>query len=266
MQSCAIVGGTTAYGLDEGAHLWRFVLGGKDSAQVAQSVSRFRALDAGPLLVLEKDGTLWRSNLDGGDKVFVDHQVADFQASAGLIYIVGTDKKLWRLHADGKGRDLVDENVAAFDAVNASLVFVLGSDGALWRETGDFHARVKVGQPISAFEYVADRDTAYVTTPNHILWRQKAGGASEQVDHDVAAFHAVDSSLAYVLANDGRLWQEVGDRSHATLVDGDLALKLGPDAFQWVGAGKSDVQAVYVLDRKRELWSETMPLAAAPSQ
>jgi hypothetical protein len=256
-----IVGGTIAYGLDAAARLWRFALGGTDSTTVAQSVSQFRAIEGGPLFVLERDGTLWRAEGDGSKQIFLDHEVGGFQPMGDLVYIAGTDKKLWRLRADGKGRDPVDENVAAFQAINATLVFVLGTDGALWRETGDFHDRIKVAQPVAAFEYVADGDTAYVLTPNHILWRQKGTEAPTQVDHDVAAFHVVDKELAYILATDGRLWQELGDRAQAVLVDDDLALKLGAEAFQFASTGDVDRQAIYVLDRTHELWAETMPSA-----
>jgi hypothetical protein len=256
-----IVGATVAYGLDSGGRLWRFPLGGKASTMVAPSVIEFRATEAGPLFVLEKDGTLWRAEGDGSNRAFLDHEVGDFQPIGDVVYIAGTDKRLWRLHADGKTRDLVDENVAAFQGINSTLVFVLGTDGALWRETRDFHNRVKVGQPIAAFEYVADGDTAYVSTPGHILWRQNGADPPRQVDHDVAAFHAVDKTLIYVLATDGRLWQELGDRSQAVLVDGDLAVKLGRAAFQFASTGDVEGQVVYVLDRKHELWAETMPSA-----
>ena len=177
---------------------------------------------------------------------------------------LSVDKRLSRLGADGKTRVSIDENVAAFQAIDAATIFVLGTDGALWRETGDFHNRVKVGQPISAFNYVAAGDATYVLTPNHILWRKIGDGAPEQVDHDVAAFHAVDAGLVYVLAIDGRLWREPGGRAQAALVDGDLALKSGADAFQLGGRGDSKDEAVYVLDRKHGLWAETMPSARAP--
>jgi len=100
-----------------------------------------------------------------------------------------------------------------------------------------------------------------VLTPSHFLWRQNATENSQQVDHDVAAFHAVDTNLVYVLATDARLWQELGDRSTAQLVDGDLAVKLGPVAFQFASKGDVEGQAVYVLDRKHGLWAETMPAA-----
>jgi hypothetical protein len=256
-----IVGGTLAYGLDGGGRLWRVPIGGKESTMVAQSVTRFRAVAGGPLFVLEKDGTLWRANGDGSNGTFLDHEVADFQPVGDVVYIAGTDKRLWRLRADGKTRDPVDEKVAAFQAISPTLVFVLGSDGALWRETGDFHNRVKVGQPIAAFDYVADGDTAYVLTPSHFLWRQHATDAPRQVDHDVAAFHPVDMNLVYVLATDARLWQELGDRSQAVLVDGDLAVKLGADAFQFASTGDVDGQVVYMLDRAHRLWAETMPSA-----
>ncbi len=256
-----IVGGTVAYGLDGGGRLWRFALGGKESMMVAQSVSQFHVAEEGSLFVLEKDGTLWRAERDGSNRTFLDHMVGDFQPVGDIVYIAGTDKRLWRVHADGKGRDLVDESVAAFQATSSTLIFVLGTDGALWRETGDSHNRVKVGQPIAAFEYVADGDTAYVLTPGHVLWRQNGADASRQVDHDVAAFHAVDMNLVYVLATDGRLWQELGDRSQAVLVDGDLAVKMGAGAFQFASKGDVKGQAVYMLDRKHQLWAETMPSA-----
>ncbi len=256
-----IVGGTVAFGLDAEARLWRFALGGKDSSMVAQSVTRFHIGAGGALFVLEKDGTLWRAEGDGSKRAFVDHEVADFQPAADVVYFVGTDKRLWRSYLDGKPREPVDENVAAFQAVDSKRVFVLGTDGALWRETGDFHTRAKVAQPVASFEYVADGDTAYVSTPNHILWRQKGTEAPQQVDHDVAAFHTVDTNLAYVLATDGRLWQELGDRAKAVLVDGDLAVKMGGGAFQFASSGDVEGQAVYLLDRKHELWAETMPRA-----
>jgi hypothetical protein len=256
-----IVGGTVAYGLGGGGRLWRTVLGSSESTMVAQSVSQFRATEAGTLFVLEKDGTLWRADGDGSNRTFLDHEVGDFQPIGDIVYVVGTDKRLWRLHADGKGRDLVDETVAGFQAINPTVVFVLGTDGALWRETGDFHNRVKVGQPIAAFEYVADGDTAYVLTPSHVLWRQNGTDAPKQVDHDVAAFHAVDRNLVYVLATDGRLWQELGDRAQGVLVDGDLAVRSGAGAFQFASKGDVEGQVVYVLDRNHELWVETMPSA-----
>ena len=103
------------------------------------------------------------------------------------------------------------------------------------------HNRVKIGQPVAGFEYVADGDTTYVLTPGHFLWRQTGTETSRQVDRDVAAFHAVNAGIfVYVPATDARLWQELGDRSRALLVDGDLAVKLGPVAFQF--AGKGDVE------------------------
>jgi hypothetical protein len=256
-----IVGGTIAYGLDGGGRLWRFALADKVSKEVAQSVSQFRASEAGPLFELEKDGTLWRSDGDGSNRTFLDHEIADVQPAGDSVYVLGTDKRLSRLHADGKGRDPVDENVSTFQAVDATIVFVLGTDGALWRETGDMHNRVKIGQPVAAFEYVADGDTTYVLTPSHFLWRQHGTETSRQVDHDVAAFHTVDMNLVYVLATDARLWQELGDRSQAVLVDGDLAVKSGPAAFQFASKGDVEGQAVYALDRKHGLWAETMPSA-----
>ncbi len=71
----------------------------------------------------------------------------------------------------------------------------------------------------------------------------------------------VDANLAYIMGSDGRLWQELGDRSRAVLVDGDLAVKLGAGAFQFASTGDIEGQTVYLLDRKHGLWAETMPSA-----
>jgi len=253
------IAGALAYGLDGGGRLWRFELASKDSKLISPSVVSFRVAEAGPLFVLERDGTLWRSKDDGSDRAFIDHEIADFQPAGDVLYLLGTDKKLSRLSADGKSRDAVDENVSAFQAIDAKTVFVLGTDGALWREHGNMHDRAKIGQPVAAFAYLADADTTYVLTPSHFLWRQKGTETSKQVDQDVAAFHAADAHLVYVLATDARLWQERGDRSGAALVDGDVAVKLGPAAFQFASKGDIDDQAIYMLDRKHELWAETMP-------
>jgi hypothetical protein len=38
-------------------------------------------------------------------------------------------------------------------------------------------------------------------------------------------------------------------------------VKLGGDAFQFASTGDVEGQAVYLLDRKHELWAETMPSA-----
>ena len=71
----------------------------------------------------------------------------------------------------------------------------------------------------------------------------------------------MDANVVYVLATDGRLWQELEDRSQAALVDGDLAVKLGAGAFQFISKGDVEGQVVYMLDRKHELWGETMSSA-----
>jgi hypothetical protein len=261
-----IVKQKVAFGVDPKGNLWRFVIDSKESKLIAPSIDKFYATDAGPLLLLEKDGTLWRADEAGANRVFLDHNVQNFQQVGDLVYVLGVDKRLWRLHADGKTRDLVDETVADFQAVDATLVFVLGADGALWRETGDFKTRSQVGKPITAFAYVADGDVVYATTPNRFLWRKRPTGESEQVDHDVAAFHPVDMNLVYVLATDGRLWQELGERAQAQLVDGDLAVKSGPAAFQYGSEGDAAGQAIYALDRKHGLWAETMPSARGVGQ
>jgi hypothetical protein len=87
------------------------------------------------------------------------------------------------------------------------------------------------------------------------LWRQSGDNAKpEQIDRGVAAFQAVDLHLAYVLSRDGRLWQELGNRDQAVLVDGDVLVTAGRAAFQ-----ATDAQHIYVLGNDHKLWAETMP-------
>jgi hypothetical protein len=50
------------------------------------------------------------------------------------------------------------------------------------------------------------------------------------------------------------------------LVDGDLAVKSGAEAFQFGDARDVTGQAVYGLDRKHGLWAETMPSARGDGQ
>ena len=107
---------------------------------------------------------------------------------------------------------------------------------------------------VRSFQYVPDGDTTYVVTPSDDLWRQSGKDKPEHVDRDVAAFHAADMNLVYVLAKDGRLWQELGNRDQAVLVDRDVLTGSGTSAFQVL-----DAHHLYVVDRDRKLWAETMP-------
>jgi hypothetical protein len=60
--------------------------------------------------------------------------------------------------------------------------------------------------------------------------------------------------LAYVLGRDGRLWQELGGRDQAVLVDRDVLLTLGNAAFR-----VRDPSHIYLIGNDYKLWSETMP-------
>ena len=57
-----------------------------------------------------------------------------------------------------------------------------------------------------------------------------------------------------MLGRDGRLWQELGNRDRAVLVDGDVLVTDGRAAFQ-----ATDAQHIYVLGNDHKLWAETMP-------
>jgi hypothetical protein len=124
----------------------------------------------------------------------------------------------------------------------------------LWRETGGTHARALVAGAVKAFQYVPGGDTTYVLTTADGLWRQAGTQKPEQVDHDVVAFQAVDMNLAYVLGHDGRLWQELGNREQAVLVDSNVMVDPDQRAFQAL-----DAQHVFLIDNDRKLWAETMP-------
>jgi hypothetical protein len=141
----------------------------------------------------------------------------------------------------------VDDQVAAFQAIDANTVFVQSTDGKLWRETGDMRTRKLAASAVKAFQYVPDGDTLYVLTSSGQLWRQ-AGGKAQEVDHDVAAFHAADMNLVYVQGTDGRLWKILGTRDQAVLIDRDVLSFAAPDAAH-----------VFVLTADHKLWTETMP-------
>jgi hypothetical protein len=93
-----------------------------------------------------------------------------------------------------------------------------------------------------------------VLTADKVLWRQVGGENPEQVDRAVDALEAVDMHLTYVLGNDGRLWQELGNRDQAVLVDSGLMVGAGRQSFQAI-----DAQHVLALGSDQKLWAETMP-------
>lgn len=247
--------GKIAYAIDKDGKLWRWTVSAKDARVVDQSIAMLFATKDGHLYVLDSAGALWREDGDAQHRVLIDRTVAEFQDIDGkTIYVRGTDKKLWRENGDASNRTLVDRQVAAFQAIDARIVYVLGADGKLWRETGDMNARFMVATAISAFQYVPDGNAAYVLNTDAVLWRQVGTDKPEEVDKDVAAFHAVDMHLSYVLGKDGRLWQELGNRDQAVLVDTNVLVGLGPNAFQ-----AFDAQHVFVLGSDHKLWAETMP-------
>ena len=94
----------------------------------------------------------------------------------------------------------------------------------------------------------------YVLTTDGRLWRQTAKQKAEQVDYDVAAFRAADMNLVFVLGRDGRLWQELGIRDQAVLVDRDVLIGSGQPTFEVL-----DAHHLFVVDADRKLWAETMP-------
>jgi hypothetical protein len=129
---------------------------------------------------------------------------------------------------------------------------MLGADGKLWRDSEN--SRASVASAIRAFQYVPNGDTMYVLTSVDGLWRQTGKQKAEQVDHDVAAFRAADMNLVFVLGKDGRLWQELGNRDQAILVDRDVTLGSGQPTFEVL-----DAQHLFVVGNDRKLWAETMP-------
>ncbi|HTA64087.1 MAG TPA: hypothetical protein VK753_01160 [Xanthomonadaceae bacterium] len=246
--------GKVFFVIDKDARLWRGSANGKDVKQIDQGV-RTVVLATDSLLVLDLKGALWREGDTAASRVQIGRDVAGFQPmDNGLLYVRGSDGTLWREGADGSKRVTVDRTVAGFQAVDASIVFVLGNDHKLWREVGDMRTRTQVASNIAAFQYVPDGDTMYVLTPDGGLWRQEGKDKPVAVDTSVAAFVAVDMHLAYVLGKDGRLWQELGGRDQAVLVDQDLLVQPGKPSFQAM-----DPQHVYVLGADRRLWAERMP-------
>jgi hypothetical protein len=242
------------YAVTNDAKLWRLTMGTKDASVVDQDVAAFQVIDS-HLFVQSTNGTLSRAKLDGSEKTRIDQAVAAFQPiNAGLIYVLGTDGKLWREIGDAGQRTEVDGTVQTFQAVDGSLVFVLGADQKLWREVGTMQSRTLVASQIVAFQYIPDGDTTYVQTADATLWRKGGNDKPEQVDKLVAAFQAVDMHLAYVLGKDGRLWQELGGRDQAVLVDRDVLVTSGQAAFQATDPGH-----IYLLGSDHKLWAESMP-------
>jgi hypothetical protein len=253
VQRFATRDGSLFYAIDRDGKLWRWNAATKDSKILDEKVATFEPTDDGQVLVLNTDGRLWRL---AGEPVFrapIDQQVAAFEPTGAVIYVRGNDGKLWRETGTASNRTLVDQQVAGSQAIDATLVYVLGRDGILWRENGDARDRTQVASKVAAFQFVPDGATTFVLAQDGSLWRQE-GGKGEQVDHDVAAFQAVDMHLLFVLTRDGRLWRMLGNRDQAVLVDSDVLAASGRSAFQ-----ATDAQHVYVLGNDRKLWAETMP-------
>jgi hypothetical protein len=253
-QGFQVVGGNVVYLAATDGRLWRSTSGTKDAHVIAQSAVSFRVTRNGQLFLLDRDGVLWRANGDGAGRAGIDHAVKDFELAGGVVYVRDANGALWRENADGSGRVSVDNAVAAFQPIDARVVFVLGADHRLWRETGDQHNRVLVASAVRAFQYVPNGDTTYVITPSGDLWRQSGKNKPEHVDKDVAAFRTADMNLVYVLATDGRLWQELGDRSQAVLVDRGIWVNGDTPTFEVI-----DAHHLYIVDNGRKLWAETMP-------
>jgi hypothetical protein len=245
--------GSLFYVIDRDGKLWRWNAATKESKVVDEKVTALEPANDGQLLVLGLDARLWRLI---GEPVFrtpIDEQVADFQRMGAIVYVRGNDAKLWRENGTASNRTLVDQQVGLFQAIDANAVYVLGRDGKLWRENGDARDRTEVASNVIAFQYVPDGAATYVLVKDGTLWRQQ-GGKAEQVDHDVAAFQAMDMHLAFVLGRDGRLWRELGNRDQAMLADSGVLATNGRAAFQ-----ATDAQHVYVLGNDGKLWAETMP-------
>jgi len=212
----------------------------------------FRVTGDGRLFVQDRNGVLWRTNADGFNRLPVDQAIADFQPFANVVYVRHADGNLWREGTDGSNRVRIDGDVKAFQAVDAHTTFVLSADGKLWRDSDN--SRASIASAIRAFQYVPAGDAMYVLTTADILWRQTAKQKAEQVDHDVAAFRAADMNLVFALGRDGRLWQELGNRDRAVLVDRDVLVGTGQPTFQVL-----DSQHLFVVGGDRKLWAETMP-------
>jgi hypothetical protein len=243
--------GGPLYIVDQTGRLWR---GTGDARLLDQNVTTFKVVD-GRLFVQSTDGTLWRAKLDGAERTMIDRTVSMFQPiSAGIIYVLGTDARLWRENGHFSNRVEVDRAVGDFQSNDAVDVFVLGVDQQLWREAGTMQSRSLIASKVIAFQYVPGGDTIYVQTSDGTLWRKSGHDTPQQVDNAVAAFQAVDSRLAYVIGNDGRLWREPGGRNQAVLVDRDVLVTAGKGAIQ-----ATDPSHVLVLDNQHKLWAESMP-------
>lgn len=252
VQAFQTTDGKAIYVVAADGRLWRSTLGTKDARVVASSATLFRIAGDGHLFVLDHNGVLWRANADGVNRLPVDQAVADFQPFGNLVYVRHVDGSLWREGADGSNRMRIDAGVKAFQAVDPYITFVLEVDGKLWRESGK--SRTLVAGAIRAFQYVPNGDTMYVVTSADGLWRQTGKQKAEQVDHDVASFHAVDMNLVFVLGKDGRLWRELGNRDQAVLVDRDVSIGTSQATFEVL-----DTEHLLVVGNDRKLWAEAMP-------
>jgi hypothetical protein len=252
IQSFQTTDGKVIYATGADGRLWRSTVGTKDARVVASSATLFRVTGDGRLFVQDRNGVLWRANADGSNRLPVDQAVADFQPLGNAVYVRHADGSLWREAADGSGRARIDTGVKAFQAIDQHTTFVLGADGKLWRRSDN--SRTSVASAIRAFQYVPNGDTMYVLTTEAILWRQTAKQKAEQVDHDVAAFRAADMNLVYVLGRDRRLWQELGNRDQAVLVDRDVLTGTDQPSFEAL-----DAHHLFVVGDDRKLWAETMP-------
>jgi hypothetical protein len=242
------------YVLNSAGKLWRGTVDGKEARLVDEKVANFRFAGA-HLFIQGTDGVLWRLKPDGTERNRIDQTVAAFQpVNATVIYVLGTDHTLWREIGDAGKRTEVDHTVKDFQAIDVNLVFVLGADGQLWRETGGAQSRTLVAKDVVAFQYFANGDTIYVQTADAVLWRKIGNGKPEQVDRSVAAFHALDPQMAFVLGKDGRLWREIGGRQQAMLVDRDVLVTAGNAAFH-----ADDPAHVFLLGSDHRLWLEAMP-------
>ena len=244
--------GKVIYATGDDGRLWRSTLGTKDARVVAPSAAVFRVTGDGHLLVQDRNGVLWHANADGSNRLPVDQAVADFQPLGNAVYVRHADGSLWREAADGSGRARIDVSVKAFQAIDPHTTFVLGADAKLWRCSDN--SRTSVAGAIRAFQYVPNGDTMYVLTTADGLWRQTGKQKAEQVDHDVAAFRAADMNLVFVLGKDRRLWQELGNRDQAVLVDRDVLIGTDQPTFEVL-----DAHRLFVVGDDRKLWAETMP-------
>ncbi len=252
VQAFQTTDGKVIYVVAADGRLWRSTLGTKDARVVAPSAAVFRVTGDGHLFVQDRNGVLWRANADGSNRLPVDQTVADFQTLGNAVYVRHADGSLWREGADGSNRLRIDASVKAFQAIDPHTTFVLGADGKLWRDSDN--SRATVAGAIRAFQYIPNGDTMYVLTTADGLWRQTAKQKAEQVDHDVAAFRAADMNLVFVLGKDGRLWQELGNRDQAVLVDRNVLIGTGQPTFEVL-----DAHRVFVVGDDRKLWAETMP-------